>query len=721
MRLASAALAFWAAFLLFLIQPAAGKRLLASYGGAPAVWTSVLVFFQVAVVAGYALAIPLARMRRPLLAALATSLLAGAGWIAHQGSPLAESPVSRSWPVMEIALELSLKLGFAIVAIATTSTLLQEWLARRGGDPSWLYAASNAGSLAGLAAYPALVEPLLAIRQQGEWWQWAVGAWAVLMPALAWGAPAIRETMPPASAKAPGSARIAEWMLLGAVPCFFLMAATRHLVTDVAPVPLLGLSPLALYLVAYILSFAKPGWRVPETAGPMAGLALALMASMGATDSRLGGAGIVVLLHLTGYLFALWSALSGQSSSRPAPSGLPAFYLATAVGGALGGMAQAALAPVIFRFVGDWDYPLGLAALMLAGPRGWRWPSGRDLLLALGVGACAAALAALCPFAPGPARELAALGLPLASAYALAGRSAAWGPCLAAIFIASGIASKASTQVVYLERGFFGTTRVARESSPAGPVLKIYHGTTVHGIAAASRVDTDGRALPLAYYHPRGPAGATLGRLFPEGAPSARVAVVGLGAGSLAWYGRREDEWDFYEIDPVVIRVAAESGLFRYLADCRARWTVIAGDGRERLRNHAGAAYDLIVIDAFSSDSIPSHLLTVEAIDLYRRLLAPGGAILLHVSNRYLDLGPVAAAGAIAIGLSAWEWADLAPETDGINFGRLPSEWVALSEAENWRPGRRGGWSRMRPPETVRPWTDDHSSVLSAWRTRRED
>lgn len=723
MRVVSALLAFWAAFLLFVIQPAAGKHLLAGYGGTPAVWTSVLAFFQLAVVAGYALALGLARWRSPLAGALVPIAVAGTGWLIHRGSPL--SPVATGndgHPALEILAVLSLCLGPAVAALATTSTLLQEWLGRRGGDPAWLYAASNAGSLGGLAAFVLLVEPFLAIETQGLVWQWGVACWAGAMAGVGILSPrSQREPMAETQARVdPG--QVVSWVLLGAVPCFFLMAATRHLVTDVAPVPLLGLSPLALYLIAYILAFGRPGWRFPNSLSPMAGLALMLMAGMGATDSRLGGAALVVVLHLAGFLVVSWGALAGQAASRPEPALLPSFYLATAIGGALGGMAQSALAPVVFRLAGDWDYPLGLAFLMLATPSGWRWPTWRDGATALSMGAAAWGIALANPYSQGPSRDILNWGVPLTAAFVLAGRSAGFGPCLAAIFLAGALfpSGPGNTRTLFLERGFFGTSRVVREDSAPGTLKKLFHGTTVHGVTASLATDPDGRALPLAYYHSRGPAGATLGRMFPPGGPPARVAVVGLGAGSLAWYARPGDQWDFFEIDPVVIRVATNPDLFPYLAECRGQWRIIPGDGRMGLERHDGPAYDAIIIDAFSSDNIPAHLLTVEALESCKRKLARDGVVLLHVSNRYLDLGPVAALSGREAGLAAWEWGDLAPETTGQSLGRLPTEWVALRRTTDWEAARKGGWSRLEPPAGPRPWTDRHSSVLSAWRTRLE-
>ena len=722
MRLASASLAFWSAFLLFVIQPAAGKHLLASFGGTPAVWTSVLAFFQLAVVGGYAMALGLARWRSPIAAASAVVALASIGWAVHPSGPLASEISSNSdWPAWAILAGLSLEMGCEVVALATTSTLLQEWLGRRGGDPAWLYAASNAGSLGGLAACVLLVEPSLTLETQGRWWQWGVACWAGLM---LWtgllSPPGSRTATTPVNNQL-NIAKIFEWVLLGAVPCFFLMAATRHLVTDVAPVPLLGLSPLALYLVAYILAFGRADRRAPGLLQPIAGLALLLMAGMGATDSRLGGAAPVVILHLAGFFLVSWGALSGQAASRPEPALLPAFYLATAIGGALGGTAQSTLAPWVFRWVGDWDYPLGLAALMLASPAGWRWPGWRDGAIACGVGLATWCLTAACPFSPGPLRELMVRGVPLAAAFALAGRSPAWGPCLAAIFVTGALAPSGTGTTLYLERGFFGTTRVVAEDSDSGDLVKLYHGTTVHGVAGPSITDDQGRTLPLAYYHPRGPAGATLGRIFPPGGPPARVAVVGLGAGSLAWYARTGDQWDFFEIDPVVIHAATTPGLFPYLRECRGNWRIVQGDGRKGLEKESGPGYDAIIIDAFSSDNIPAHLLTVEALETFRRKMAPGGMVLMHVSNRYLDLAPVAAKSAAEAGLSAWEWADLAPETTGTSLGRLPTEWVAFRANPEWEATRRGGWGRLEAPPGTRAWTDQHSSVLSAWRRRVGD
>jgi len=732
MRYAFAMLVALSAFLLFVIQPAAGKRLLVVMGGTPSVWTTVLVFFQVVVVAGYALSLVLAQWRNSVSAALVPVGLFALGILVRGGPPLGELQpppfglVSNS-PVIWILVELGRDIGCAVVAIATTSTLVQVWFARRevGGDPVWLYAASNAGSLGALVIYVVGVEPFMGLESQGRWWQCGVVLWAGWLLAVAFTlGNQVHSTdalvkLP--NEPAPALIKQWEWLFLGAVPSFFLMASTRHLVTDVAPIPMLGLMPLGLFLVAYILAFSMPAARILSSLQVLASIGLMLVESMGATDTRMGGAALVIFIHLAGFFLVTWAALAGQAASRPSNSYLARFYLVSAIGGALGGLAQAVVAPVAFRFVGDWDYPLGLGAMAIARPAGWQWPGLRHVVVGLACGLLSIAVSLACPWEAGPWRDALTRGLPLLVAYCGVSRSPSWPICLVSIFLAGAIVPADRSTTLFLERGFFGTTRVAQENNGNGVVRKLYHGTTVHGICAPEQTDGMGRALPLAYYHAKGPAGATFLRMFPKESAPMRSAVVGLGAGSLAWYARPGDEWTFYEIDPVVVRAATRESLFPYLSECLGEWSIVEADGRKGLERHDGASFDVIVMDAFSSDSIPSHLLTREALASYRSRLKPGGIMLFHISNRYLDLSPVLAALAHDANMMAWQWADLLGNSGKDEEGKSPSEWVAITGNSNWNATHRGGWSRLQRSHTTPIWTDKHSSVLSAWRTNSVD
>ena len=732
MRYAFAMLVALSAFLLFVIQPAAGKRLLVVMGGTPSVWTTVLVFFQVVVVAGYGLSLVLAQWRNSVGAALVPIGLVAAGFLVRGGMPLGElqpppsSQVSNS-PVFWILLELCRDIGCAVVAIATTSTLLQVWFTRREGgrDPVWLYAASNAGSLGALVIYVIGVEPFMALESQGRWWHYGLLLWAGWLLAVAFTvankAPEIDELVMSPSGPAPTRIKHWEWLFLGAVPSFFLMASTRHLVTDVAPIPMLGLMPLALFLIAYILAFSLPCLRILFSLQVLASIALMLVESMGATDTRMGGAALVIFIHLAGFFLVTWAALTGQAASRPANSYLARFYLTTAIGGALGGLAQAVVAPVVFRFVGDWDYPLGLAAMAFARPVGWQWAGWRHLAVGLACGLLSIAVSLACPWEAGPWRDGITRGLPLVVAYCVVSRAPSWPICLAFIFLVGIIVPADRSTTLFLERGFFGTTRVSQEYDAHGLVRKLYHGTTVHGICAPDQTDAMGRPLPLAYYHAKGPAGSTLLRMFPKESAPMRCAVVGLGAGSLAWYARPNDRWIFYEIDPVVVRAATRESLFPYLTQCLGDWSIVEADGRKGLELHEGDHFDVIVMDAFSSDSIPTHLLTREALAAYRSRLKPDGIMLFHVSNRYLDLSPVLAVLAHDAGMSAWQWADLMGSSGKDEVGKSPSEWVVISGNTAAFTSFRGGWSRLQHSETTHIWTDRHSSVLSAWRTNSID
>jgi hypothetical protein len=748
---------FLSAALLFLVQPLVGKLLLPLLGGTPAVWNTCLVFFQGLLLAGYLYAhaatdrLGVRRQARwHLLLLVAVPVALAAAWY-FAGSPVPVLPwlvpVDEEFPILPVLALLAIAVGGPVLVLATTGPLLQRWRAAAGADPYVLYAASNAGSLVGLVAYPLVVEPTLGLTAQRYAWSAGVALYVVL---VAWCAVVTfrggrrtpdreigqirdkgqtgdvgREDSP--TPIAPSRALL--WTGLSALSSALLNAVTAHLTTDLAPMPLLWVVPLALYLISFILVFARWPDRLQRFVGrvaPMLLLFLVVVLVTGATEPL----AVVVGLHL-GVFFTLVLLCHGElARDRPPAAQLTAFYLYLSLGGVLGGLFCALLAPLLFHRVGVIEYPLALvlAALVRPGRADGR-PRLTDFLLPLLLGLATAALVLGVPRLlgppPAPASPDAVLdrlqraglmfGVPAVLAFTLVRRPLRYALALAALLLASALDAGPHGRALYTERNFFGTLRVTR--SPDGQFYRLVHGTTLHG---QQRIDGEGAATPLMYYHPTGPAGRVLARL-----PSdrrRRVGAVGLGCGAMAAYARPGEEWVFWEIDPAVVRVARDTRYFTYLDRCKGDLRVVLGDARRQLEREPDGRFDLLILDAFSSDAIPVHLLTREALALYLDKLAPHGVLLFHVSNRYLDLPPLLARLAedhdppLVARVD-----DDSPTPSQEADGKMRSTWVVLARsADDLRALRQDIHWQPIPARPGPVWTDTFSNLLGVWKTADE-
>ena len=503
-----------------------------------------------------------------------------------------------------------------------------------------------------------------------------------------------------------------RWLCLALVPSGLLLAVTTHITTDLAAVPLLWVVPLALYLLTYVIAFARRPWLRHVwmlKAQPFVLIPLVLLFTW-TLPFWVG-----LPLHLL-CLFVSALVCHGELARlRPRAEHLTEFYFWLALGGALGGAFTALLAPLLFD--GVFEYPIALAAACLLRPM--RAPEGgrraMDFILPLAIGALIAARGGGLDLGLPDFGMLGLLLVCVPSAvalYALAERPLGFGLGIAAALAAALLTADGHT-VVARERSFFGVYTVKRD--PAGYHVLV-HGTTVHG---AQSVDPSGWREPLTYYHRDGP----LGHLFSAlGARPRAIGVVGLGAGAVACYRRPGQRWTFYEIDPLVERIARDQRYFHYLAECAPDAAIRSGDARLTLQDAAPASYDLLILDAFSSDAIPMHLITREALALYLDKLAPGGVIAWHVSNRNLDLAPIVADLAADAGVVAWARSDQ-PSRAALAGYRSPSSWIALARrAEDLAPlVADARWTRLQGRPDARPWTDDFSNLLSAllWRLPR--
>lgn len=709
---------FLGSALLFLVQPMVAKMLLPAYGGTPAVWNTAMVFFQAVLLLGYGYAHLSYRWLGPKIQPAVHIVLAtGAALLL----PIAfVDGGAEGAPMLRLLTQLALGAGIPFFIVSAGAPLVQRWYATTGGpgakDPYFLYAASNLASILALLGYPLLVEPLLRLHQQSELWRMGYLGLVVLL-AAAGGAAMMRngeQTEQETARPVPLSrGQILFWIALSFVPSSLLLGVTTYLTTNIAAAPLLWVVPLSLYLLTFVLAFSS---RRPFGSLPLGRIVSILMAPMvlvivlEASDPIL----VLAVLHLLVFTLGALMCHTRLHETRPDPSQLTAFYFWISVGGVLGGVFNALLAPTIFDSLSE--YPIALVALILLVPKekplARAWP---DWAIPVGVGVLTAAAILITKtmgMAPGPIRTGITLGAPALLAFAFAERPIRYGLSLGAVFLVARLLQVGATgQILVTERSFFGVHRVT--STDEGRFRELMHGNTIHG---KQNMDPALRSEPLTYYHRTGPIGQAFGAL-QEAGRLRHVGLVGMGVGSLAAYGEPGQTFTFYEIDPDVVQIARDSGLFSFLPDCRAKVEVVLGDARLRLASAQDGTYDFLVLDAFSSDAIPTHLLTVEALKFYRTKLAPKGLMALHISNRYLELEPVVAAGAREAGLTAIIQDDDFVSDEDVRSGKFRSTWVLLAtEAAALEPmGSDNRWSLLPADPMEKPWTDDFSNLIRAF------
>ncbi len=712
---------FAGAALLFAVEPMAARALLPLLGGTASVWSTCLAFFQGALLLGYFYAHVTSRFSPRVQAMIHMSLLAACVLMrpAVVVSPM-DRPPGADDPTSWLLSRLATTLGLPFFALAATSSLLQRWLAAsRGGDPYPLYAASNLGSLLALFAYPLLMEPALPLAAQARAWRWGFAAFVVLMAVCS--AATARPTRRVGREGTDGSTanwrERALWIGLAFIPASLLQGVTTYVTTDIAPIPLLWVVPLALYLLSFILTFVSRPF-VPHSlvvrSVPVAVLLLLPPLAAGLVQW------FWMPVHLCFFLVAAMACHGELARRRPPADRLTGFYLAIALGGVLGSLFNAIVAPVLFDRMAEYPIAIVLACLVPAlACRGHE--RIRSSLLVTG-----AILGLTCLLAVDvggvSSTALGALGVTIASGlflyvtWTLRRSPIAFALSVGAILLGTGLAPGAGGRIVRRERNFYGILRVTEDDK--AHVRRLFHGWTLHG---QQSTEPGHEREPTTYYLPGGPASQVFDALnVRSNSDAARVAVLGLGIGGLAPYARPCQSWTFYELDPAVEAVARDASLFTYLRDCPAASVdVVLGDGRLRLGDAPHDALDLIVVDAFSSDAIPVHLLTREALALYLAKLAPPGLIAYHISTRHLDLEPILGALAKDRGLVARIRRDLTISPAEKRLGKQPTVWVVLADRESdlgplatdprWVPARVG----------TSVWTDDRSSLLDALKIGR--
>ena len=719
-----------AAALLFLVQLMVAKMLLPVFGGAPAVWNTCMVFFQAGLLAGYGYAHAAGLklgVRRHALVHLVVLLLPALSL------PIilpVSAAMPETWPIPRLLGLLAAMVGLPFFVTSTTSPLLQRWFASTGHprahDPYFLYAASNAGSFLGLIGYVFVVEPNLTLTAQSRLWSagyvllaLATAACALIaMKSRADEAPESAEEHPPAANEPQsgdrGWRRVLRWVALAMAPSSLMLAVTTFLSAEIAPMPLLWVAPLALYLLSYIVAFAGlPPWfdRMLAWAMPMA-----LLAEVPILVDPFGEAPFTRLVLSLVFLFVIATACHRElARRRPAPNLLTAYYLWIAVGGVLGGVLNALVAPLIFtRFL---ELPLslvlagallrppftrGLASLL--GPRGWIFAFVPVLALTLLLGRwTGASLTTRVAIAS-------TLGLLVAD------RPARFATALALLLIAGLDFVDHQGPIMYRSRNFFGMLTIREDG--AKRTRRLLHGATLHGLQLRGPTPADWQT-PTLYYYPTGPIGQVFSAYY-DTPTTKHVGVVGLGVGSLTTYAKPGDDYTLFEINPEVVRIASDPEYFTHLRDCKTQPRIVIGDARQALAREPPGRFGMLIVDAFSGDAIPVHLLTREAFELMRDRLMPDGLLALHVSNRYLDLAPVVGATARTAGLVGLQKledvSEILPQERAR--GKEGSHWILLTRRGNdlSRVSVFRDWKPLVSPPGVPVWTDDYSDLLSARR-----
>ena len=676
---------FLSAFLLFQVQPLIAKMILPWFGGSAAVWSASMLFFQLTLLAGYAYAHISIRFLKPRAQMILHGALLAASCLLL---PILPSPVWRPTqagdPTIRILELLAATIGLPYFLLSSTSPLLQAWYVRRTGSgvPYRLFALSNFGSMLALVSFPFLVEPRLATRPQAYSWSGLYVGFALLCAFTAWVSRAADDSLPQREvvegppAQRPTGWQLAFWVMLAAVASVLLVSVTNHMSENVAPIPLLWVLPLALYLLTFIFAFESDRiyirWLfIPLLIPALGGIAYMIYASDGNLDIRRAIPGF------SAALFVCCMFCHGElARRRPAPQYLTLFYLMVSLGGALGGVFVALIAPRAFPAY--WELPLGavvcglLAVMAIWGlrvPKLGAWPLRVVMLAGVGV--------------------------------------------LAGYFVQK--ESKISKHLVLQTRNFYGPLEV-KDDLPTEDYAErtLLHGTINHG---SQLLDPVLRYVTTSYYGKRSGVGRAMVALQARG--PLRAGVIGLGSGVLNNYGRKGDYFRTYEINPLIERIA--QSLFTFYPHSPADKAILMGDARLTLEQQLAAGgpqnFDILAVDAFSSDAIPVHLLTREAVRLYFRHLKPSGVLALHISNRYLDLKPVCEGGAEAVGRQAW-----VVEDEGDQAGYFSaSTWVlvtsdlAIYKSDSFKDAYS---YQLSPKKGFRAWTDDYSNLFQILNVR---
>ncbi len=743
---------FLSALLLFSVQPMFGKLLLPLLGGTPAVWNTCMVFYQSLLFLGYLYAhYSSTKLHFTHQTLLHLGLFALSLALLPIGLAENTAPASDSNPLFWLLGTLFIAIGLPFFVVTTTAPLLQKWFSELGHsnseDPYFLYAASNAGSLLALLSYPFLIEPIVGLAQQTLYWSVGFGIFGVCLSCCGYvywknhtASTQAQELPTEETTTVLGWPTIGYWLALAFVPSSLLLGVTNHISTDIAAAPLLWILPLSLYLLSFIIVFSRSGDRIhPHMVSIQPMILLPLIAF-----SFINPAAIPYWLNLIFNLLAFFAAAMvchGQLAiSRPSTTHLTQYYLIMSFGGMLGGLFNTFLAPVIFNSVTE--YPLMIVAALLLRPSlnkgtnkvslfgndlpdwtGWILEAAFPLLVLL-----TGTWIYFSDISIG--RNIDVIGVVLlvlaGLSYALRHRAIQYGLFIGSLLVLAIGLHSALSNVIFRERTFFGIMSVQNtimpEQTATGRIPRrfreLWHGTTKHG---AQHLDASLKCEPLNYYSRPGPIGQFF-KAFDQHSDNWNIGVIGLGAGTMAAYAKPNQHWRFLEIDPEVNRIASDTNYFTYLSDCHSSDIKLeAGDGRLLLKTVPDHSLDLMVLDAFSSDAIPTHLLTREALALYQQKLSKNGYLAFHITNRHLDLQQI-------LSSLAWDmkYSLLAqqfyPTEEKPQITR--ADWVVMARNDALlkplKENTTGNWKTLPLDLQMKPWTDDFTNIFDVWKESDE-
>lgn len=712
---------FVSATLLFWIQPMFGKMVLPTLGSSPSVWNTCMVFFQASLLLGYVYA----HVSTTFLGVKKQALL-------HLGLiflPLLVLPVSilnscnpptDENPIPWLLLLMSASVGLPFFMISCNAPMLQKWFSatshKEAGDPYFLYVASNAGSMLGLLSYPLFVEPNFTLVYQNKLWMYGYYLLLSLIIVCAiylWRNYTNVETPQREVSTIKINDRL-WWIVLSFVPSSLLLGVTSYLSTDISAIPFLWVIPLAIYLLSFIFVFSREkiiSHKLMVDIFPF--LILPVMIYIISAQTKI--VWLTFLFHLLTFFVACMICHGELANKRPEPAHLTEYYLWISVGGFLGGVFNAIIAPLVFNTVVE--YPLALVLACLLRPALSQIKLSKkavllDFLLPVLLGIFLIAVTFVLKkfeigiyWLPG----VLTLAVPAVVCYSFSKRPIRFGLGVGVVILVSNLCT--TSKILYRERSFFGVLKVIIDSD--GKYKNLIHGKTIHGreIITGKRPHE-----PLTYYHKEGPIGQFF-NYFNESHKGGKVAAVGLGSGSVAYYGTAEQKWTFFEIDPLVKKIATNEKYFTFLKDAKAKWKIVLGDGRLSLKQSQDKYFDLIIFDAFSSDAIPVHLITLDAVKLYLTKIKENGILAFHISNKYMKLDPVLGDIASSLGLYAVIQRDLNMSSLDQENGKEPSVWVLMTRRQD-NLGKLtfdNRWVQLTEKTGRNVWTDDYSNVLGVF------
>ncbi len=726
---------FASASLMFILQPLFGKLLLPLLGGSPAVWNTCMVFYQMLLFLGYLYAHYLSTRLTHLRQIQVHAALIIISLIALPVAlPDNMAPPTDSNPTLWLVWTLFIAIGLPFFVVSTTSPLIQKWFSHVGHhtshDPYYLYAASNIGSLLALLSYPFVIEPNIGLAMQKFSWSGGYIALLMLIGACGWifmrnyqPTPITTEEQQVFTPAEPTNLTKLHWLALAFVPSSLLLGLTNFVSTDIAAVPLLWIIPLTLYLLSFVLVFSRWASMIHRLSLQLQPIVLLPFIAYSFINPAILPYWLDLALHLSAFFLAIMVCHGELAKNRPHTAYLTLYYLIMSFAGMLGGMFNTFVAPFIFQ--GIYEYPLMIVAALLLRPvaktdstEQWRiW--GMQAIFPVALFICGWLIYFSVTDLGGYMDNIGTALIMFAGlTYAFRKQPVSLALLTGVIiFFIVGLRITMSN-TIYKERTFFGVLSVRdnvllNEQGRPEKYKELFHGTTKHG---AQRLAKGLAQEPLTYYSRPGP----MGQLFKEYDSvdeQWQVAVVGLGAGALACYAKPQQHWTFYEIDPVVVDIALDTNYFSYLGRCAPKATMVVGDARLSLQAEPDQRFDLLVIDAFSSDSVPTHLLTQEAIQLYFSKIKADGLLAFHITNRHLELKKVLANHARQL-----DYAALIQEFKPKQNVPLvvATDWFILAKNEQaLAPLYKNGLGRFQKPGLyfgIKPWTDDFTNIVSIWK-----